>query len=570
VADGDVSLRFRLFGSDETASRAFDKVGQSSERLHSRVGAVGLAIGGLAAGGVLAMGALGVGAIKMGLETASSLQQAEIGFTTMTGSAVKAKAFVAQLASFAASTPFEMPGLVDAARTLMGVGVSAKQVIPTLTAYGDAAGALGIQQDAFQRIMIAVSQSLSAGKIKLGDMNQLANNGLPVWKLMSEAMHKPVPELQSMISHGQLLSADVLPKLQAQMEKDYGGSMAKQSQTLGGLWSTMVDTFRLGMANVLTPLVPLLQKVMPGAMTFLGNALAGISGAIQSFINWCQQAGPAQHGVANAAGILSGVVGTLFGWFRDSLIPALRQAAAQIMPALQNAVATVSAAFRDHQGMVNIVVAVFKILASFVTTILIPALTQIVSAILATLGPAFRLIGMLVDTVVVPAFKFLVTAFMNVAGAIVDGAAWAFGWIPGLGPKLKSAQTAFHKFRDDVNAALAGINDKDVKVTVHTIHVGGEAVQISDQTGTTFQAGSKHRASGGPVSAGQAYVVGEYGQETFVPRTSGTITPHGGGGVTNVHLHMQSGFVGSSDQLATAMSDVISRAKARGLNLSFA
>jgi hypothetical protein len=33
---------------------------------------------------------------------------------------------------------------------------------------------------------------------------------------------------------------------------------------------------------------------------------------------------------------------------------------------VQNAVATVSAAFRDHQGMVNLVVAVFKILASFI------------------------------------------------------------------------------------------------------------------------------------------------------------------------------------------------------------
>jgi hypothetical protein len=34
-------------------------------------------------------------------------------------------------------------------------------------------------------------------------MNQLANNGLPVWKLLSEAMHKPVPEIQDLISHGQ-------------------------------------------------------------------------------------------------------------------------------------------------------------------------------------------------------------------------------------------------------------------------------------------------------------------------------------------------------------------------------
>jgi hypothetical protein len=43
-----------------------------------------------------------------------------------------------------------------------------------------------------------------------------------------------------------------------------------------------------------------------------------------------------------------------------------------------------------------------------------------------------------------------------------------------------------------------------------------------------------------------------------------------GGGDTHIHLHVPNGFVGSPDQLATALSDVISRAKARGLNLSFA
>ena len=31
-------------------------------------------------------------------------------------------------------------------------------------------------------------------------MNQLMTNGIPAWKLMSEAMGKPVPVLQDMIS----------------------------------------------------------------------------------------------------------------------------------------------------------------------------------------------------------------------------------------------------------------------------------------------------------------------------------------------------------------------------------
>ncbi len=44
------------------------------------------------------------------------------------------------------------------------------------------------------------------------------------------------------------------------------------------------------------------------------------------------------------------------------------------------------------------------------------------------------------------------------------------------------------------------------------------------------------RASGGPVTAGSTYIVGEHGPETFVPRMSGTIIPHQPGGDTNVQV----------------------------------
>lgn len=47
------------------------------------------------------------------------------------------------------------------------------------------------------------------------------------------------------------------------------------------------------------------------------------------------------------------------------------------------------------------------------------------------------------------------------------------------------------------------------------------------------------RAAGGPVNAGQAYTVGEFGRETFVPTTPGRIIPagKGGGGGTVVNIH---------------------------------
>jgi hypothetical protein len=68
-----------------------------------------------------------------------------------------------------------------------------------------------------------------------------------------------------------------------------------------------------------------------------------------------------------------------------------------------------------------------------------------------------------------------------------------------------------------VNAALAGHHRPDRQ---------HQRVQVDTVTGQTYQAESKHRAMGGPVSAGVPYIVGENGLELFVPTQSGTIIPN--------------------------------------------
>jgi cell wall-associated NlpC family hydrolase len=84
------------------------------------------------------------------------------------------------------------------------------------------------------------------------------------------------------------------------------------------------------------------------------------------------------------------------------------------------------------------------------------------------IGLAFTAVGtaatFMWDKVLRPTFTFLVEAWLTVAGAIVHGAATAFGWVPGLGPKLKAAAEVFDTFRQSVTDALNKINGKDVKV----------------------------------------------------------------------------------------------------------
>ena len=286
----DMTLRMLLLGEDRTASSSLRGVGNAaqdtSKHLHG-IGtmgvAAGAAIGGLAAMGVASFGRMGLSAVTAGVQTAASMEQANIAFTSLLGSGQKSQAFLGKLSQFAAATPFELPGLIDASRQLIGVGQSADSVIPTLTAFGDASGALGLSQDNFNHIMMATTQAMSAGTLHAGDLLQMTEAGLPVWKLMSEALGKPVATLKDMSEKGQLLTKDVMPKLQAQMEKDYGGSMAKQSQTLTGLWSTLMDTFHQGMAKALIPMEPMLRAAIPGAANVMGKALGALGNGVGQF-----------------------------------------------------------------------------------------------------------------------------------------------------------------------------------------------------------------------------------------------------------------------------------------------
>jgi hypothetical protein len=65
-----------------------------------------------------------------------------------------------------------------------------------------------------------------------------------------------------------------------------------------------------------------------------------------------------------------------------------------------------------------------------------------------------------------PYFKLVSSIWLTVVGVLVNGAAKAFGWVPGIGGKLKKAAEKFNEFKDKVNRALSGVH-KDVNVTVH-------------------------------------------------------------------------------------------------------
>jgi len=121
---------------------------------------------------------------------------------------------------------------------------------------------------------------------------------------------------------------------------------------------------------------------------------------------------------------------------------------------------------------------------------------------------------------------------IDVVGKLIGGFQTLFGWI---GQVIDRITSLINMVRN--NAAVRGI------------------------AGLIDSAFGGFRASGGSVSAGTPYVVGERGAELFVPSSNGTIVPNGGSGSTiNITVN------GAIDAEGTARTivDVLNRSNARG------
>lgn len=259
---------------------------KARRQLSSELQAAGADAGGAgkAGGHVFGLGfaaAAGV-AIGRGLKTAAALEQTEVGLRTLTGSAEGAQQMLGELTQFARSTPFEMQGLAENARSLLGVGRSADEVLPIMQSVGDASAALGLSQAQLDQVMRAVTQSFAKGKVQQEEMLQMAEAGLPVYDLFARAVGKSVPEMQEMATNGELLADDVLPALFDVMNEDFAGGMLAQSKTLNGALSTVKDDISLGLAEAVKDLLPLLTEFLPEASAGAGGAINVLGVAVTS------------------------------------------------------------------------------------------------------------------------------------------------------------------------------------------------------------------------------------------------------------------------------------------------
>ena len=226
-----------------------------------------------------------------------TLQQAQIGFSTILGDAGKAAHLVQVVKQFAIDTPFSMQGVMPDVQKLLSFGVIdknlpinelSKQVIEAMTAIGDASYALGRGQEGISRMLLAFGQMHTATKANAQDLRQLKEVGVDAWRYLAEGTGKTTAEVRELVSKGLIPAEAAIRAILKGMSRDFGGGMARAAtESITGATEVLLDTLQAKIAAAYDTV----NKHFTGVITQMADALDE-----KNFTDWADRAAAAVEG----------------------------------------------------------------------------------------------------------------------------------------------------------------------------------------------------------------------------------------------------------------------------------
>jgi tape measure domain-containing protein len=270
AADMTNSSIGRMERAASSASHAFSGLGSAGKSTLSGIGSAARGtIGALTSlkGALISAGVAYAGVINP-LKLSSDAEQASIAFTTMLGSAEKAAKFQKDLSKFAVNTPFDIAGLRDTSKKMLGFGFSAQSIIPMLTGVGNATAGLGLGQDGIDRITLALGQMRAKAKVSGDEIMQLTEAGIPAWDILAKKMHISTGEVMKLSEKGLIPADKAINALIDGMNQKFPNMMDAQSKSLLGMYNKLKETFNEkllkkwgdGLATTLRPRFEALSK----------------------------------------------------------------------------------------------------------------------------------------------------------------------------------------------------------------------------------------------------------------------------------------------------------------------
>ncbi|MBW1640479.1 tape measure protein [Microbacterium resistens] len=178
--------------------------------------------------------ALGVSLFRTGAAYNTLQQTSRAALRTLLGGAEAANAQMDKLDAFARTSPFAKSTFITAQQQLLGFGMAAEKVIPTLDAVQNAVAATGGSSQQLSEITFVLAQIQAAGKITAQDLMQLGQRGIDAATIIGSQMGKTGAEIREDISNGALAAGDALDALTTGLSAKFAGASANVKNTIEG------------------------------------------------------------------------------------------------------------------------------------------------------------------------------------------------------------------------------------------------------------------------------------------------------------------------------------------------
>lgn len=237
------------------ASASFGRGAKAMQGLTFGLSQIGPMVGVLATLGVVAGGVFAaIGAAVQAVSSAVEFEQINIAFETIIGNAEQAKATLASLEQFANVTPFDTPEVIRAGQALLALGFAADQLVPTMEYVGNISAGLKIP---FEELATLMGQFRAQVKIQTQDLKQLSTRGIPIIRELAKTYGVTEQEVFRLAESGQLSFKNIeyaMKSLSAEGGQ-FEGLMDKQSQSVAGLFSTLMSEVLISLRNIGTGLL---------------------------------------------------------------------------------------------------------------------------------------------------------------------------------------------------------------------------------------------------------------------------------------------------------------------------
>lgn len=216
----------------------------------------------------LSMGAAAALEFSMNMETAAVSMEY---FVDGTDKAAKSLAFLREMNAFAAETPFSTEDALSMSKYMQAVGISMNSTKSVLQVITDAAAATGATQENLQRIVFALGQMQTKGRIANEEIRQLANANIPIYEILQEELNLTGEEISNIGNYW--IDADkAIVAILRGLEKRYDGASERISNTVSGMTDTIVDDLKI-----------IAQHAGSGAYSALAENLTGIRDALDRY-----------------------------------------------------------------------------------------------------------------------------------------------------------------------------------------------------------------------------------------------------------------------------------------------